>query len=340
MDLRTQYLGLTLRSPLVASAGPLTATVSGIARLAAAGVGAVVLPSLFEEQLNAEAERDSLLAEASAESHGEALSYFRDADAVMPGLGSSRWPYRYLDLISRAKATVSIPVIASLNGVSTGGWTDYAAAIQSAGADAIELNVYYLPGDPLIPARDAERRYTEILTTVKAVVSIPVAVKLAPFFSSFGEMAVVLNHAGADGLVLFNRFLQSDIDPETFTVSSGFRLSTPADAALSRAWITRLRGLIRCSLAASSGVESFADVAAYLLAGADVVMTTSALLRHGPEHAGVLLDGLTSWMNRKGFTSLGAVRGLLARSPEGEPAYGRAGYLSAIEQATHSFGTH
>jgi dihydroorotate dehydrogenase (fumarate) len=341
MDLRTQYLGLTLRSPLVASAGPLTATVSGIARLAAAGVGAVVLPSLFEEQLNAEAERDSMLTEANAESHGEARSYFHDGDAWdarVPGPGSSRWPYRYLDLISRAKATVSIPVIASLNGVSTGGWTDYAAAIQSAGADAIELNVYYLPGDPLIPARDAERRYTEILTTVKAVVSIPVAVKLAPYFSSFGEMAVVLDHAGADGLVLFNRFLQADIDPETFTVSSGFRLSTPADAALSRAWITRLRGIIRCSLAASSGVESPADVAAYLLAGADVVMTTSALLRHGPEHAGVLLDGLASWMDRKGFTSLGAVRGLLARSPEGEPAYGRVGYLTAIEQASHTYG--
>jgi dihydroorotate dehydrogenase (fumarate) len=339
MDLRTQYLGLTLRSPLVASAGPLTATVGGIARLAVAGVGAVVLPSLFEEQINADEERDWLLTEAHADSHGEALSYFPDGDARRLGQGSSRWPYRYLDLISRAKATVGIPVIASLNGVSTGGWTDYAAAMESAGADAIELNVYYLPGDSLIPARDAERRYTEILTTVKAVVDVPVAIKLAPYFSSFGEMAIVLSQAGADGLVLFNRFLQADIDPETFTVSSGFRLSTPADAALSRAWITRLRGLIRCSLAASSGVETPADVAAYLLAGADVVMTTSSLLRHGPEHARVLLDGLTSWMDRKGFTSLGAVRGLLARSPEGEPAYGRAGYLSAIEQATHTYRT-
>jgi dihydroorotate dehydrogenase (fumarate) len=355
MDLRTQYLGLTLRSPLVASAGPLTATVSGITRLAEAGVGAVVLPSLFEEQINADEERDSLLAEAHADSHGEALSYFPDGHgsagqgrageasagqgraARLPGEDSSRWPYRYLDLIVRAKATVDIPVIASLNGVSTGGWTDYAAAMESAGADAIELNVYYLPGDPLIPARDAERRYTEILTTVKAVVSVPVAIKLAPYFSSFGEMAVVLGHAGADGLVLFNRFLQADINPETFTVSSGFRLSTPADAALSRAWITRLRGLVRCSLAASSGVETPADVAAYLLAGADVVMTTSSLLRHGPGHARVLLDGLTAWMDRKGFTSLGAVRGLLARSPEGEPAYGRAGYLSAIEQASHTY---
>ena len=177
-------------------------------------------------------------------------------------------------------------MIASLNGGSAGGWTDYASAMQAAGASAIELNVYYLPGDPLIPARDAERRYTEILTTVKAVVSIPVAVKLSPYFSSLGEMATVLDQAGADGLVLFNRFLQTDIDPETFTVSRGFRLSVPAESALSRAWISRLHGLVRCSLAASTGVDSAADVAAYLLGGADVVMSTSALLRHGPQHAG------------------------------------------------------
>jgi dihydroorotate dehydrogenase (fumarate) len=330
MDLRTRYLGLTLRSPLVASAGPLTSTVGGIARLAAAGAGAVVLPSLFEEQLRAEAERDAGLAEAYADSHGEALTY-------LPDPGAEHWPHRYLGLISRAAAETGIPVIASLNGVSAGGWTDYAAAIEQAGASAIELNIYYLPGDPLIPARDAERRYTDILATVKAAVSVPVAVKLSPYFSSPGEMAVVLDHAGADGLVMFNRFLQTDIDPETFTVSAGFRLSAPAEAALPRAWISRVRGLVRCSLAASTGVETAADVAAYLLAGADVVMTTSALLRHGPEHARVLLDGLREWMERKGFESLDGVRGLLARSAGGGPAYGRAGYLSAIEQATHAY---
>lgn len=331
MDLCTQYLGLTLRSPLVASAGPLTATVGGIARLASAGVGAVVLPSLFEEQLRDEAERDFRLAEEYADSNFEALSYLPNDAVGGPG--------HYLDLITRATETTGIPVIASLNGVSPGGWTDYASAIQHAGAAAIELNIYYLPGDPLIPARDAERRYTEILTTVKAVVSIPVAVKLSPFFSSFGEMAVVLDHAGADGLVLFNRFMQTDIDPETFTVSSGFRLSTPAEAALPRAWITRLRDLVRCSMAASTGVETAADVAAYLLAGADAVMSTSALLRHGPEYARVLLDGLRSWMERKGFTSVDDLRGLLAKSAGGEPSYSRTGYLSAIEQATSTYAT-
>jgi dihydroorotate dehydrogenase (fumarate) len=334
MDLRTRYLGLTLRSPLVASAGPLTGSLGGITRLAEAGVGAVVLPSLFEEQVRAEAERDRLLAECGAESSSEAETYFRDC----AGPGRGGWPQRYLALIKRAVTEVDIPVIASLNGVTADGWTDYASAMQAAGASAIELNIYYLPGDALIPAREAERRYTDILTTVKAVVSIPVAVKLAPYFSSFGEMATALDRAGADGLVLFNRFLQTDIDPETFTVSTGFRLSVPAEAALSRAWISRLHGLVGCSLAASSGVDSAADVAAYLLGGADVVMTTSALLRHGPMHARELLIGLQDWMNRKGFKSLAAVRGLLAKAPEGDQAYSRSGYLSAIEQATHAYG--
>ena len=337
MDLRTQYLGLTLHTPLVASSSPLTGTVGGITRLAAAGVGAVVLPSLFEEQLRLESERDSRLTEAYTDSHGEAMTYL--PGPAEPDTGTEHWPTQYLGLVSRAADAVDIPVIASLNGVSTGSWTDYASAVEQAGASAIELNIYYLPGDPMLPARDAERRYTEILTTVKAVVSVPVVVKLSPYFSSFGEMAVVLDHAGADGLVLFNRFLQTDIDPETFTVSAGFRLSTPAEAALPRAWISRLRGHVRCSLAASSGVDSAADVAAYLLAGADVVMTTSALLRYGPDHARVLLDGLRAWLDRKGFESVAAARGLLAKSAEGEPAYGRAGYLSAIEQATHTYAT-
>jgi dihydroorotate dehydrogenase (fumarate) len=334
MDLTTKYLGLTLRSPLVASASPLTGTVGGVRRLAAAGVGAVVLPSLFEEQLKAEDERDAWLADAHANGHAETRGgYLPD-----PVLGNR--PHQYLDLIKRAVDQAPIPVIASLNGVSPGGWTDYAWAIEQAGASAIELNVYYLPGDPLVPAREAERRYTEILTTVKAVVNIPVALKLSPYFSSLGEMAVVLDHAGADGLVLFNRFMQTDIDPETFTVSGGLRLSSPAEAALPRAWIGRLRGHVRCSLAATTGVESAADVVAYLLAGADVVMTTSALLRHGPEHARVLLDGLRAWLDRKGFESVAGPRGLLARSVEGEPAYGRAGYLSAIEQASYTYTTH
>ncbi len=330
MNLATSYLGLKLRNPLVASAGPMTQTGDRVDRLAQAGVGAVVLPSLFEEQIRAEADRDERLAEAGIDSFAEAMTYLIDPD-------SSIWPRQYLSLIQRAAGS-GIPVIASLNGSTPGGWTDYARAMQDAGAAAIELNIYYLPGDPLIPARDAEQRYVDILTTVKAVVSVPVAVKLSPYFSSLGEMAVRLDQAGADGLVLFNRFMQTDVNPDTLTISTGFQLSSPAEATLARSWIARLRGQVRASLAASTGVETAEDVAAYLLAGADVVMTTSSLLRHGPAHAGVLLDGLTAWMERKGFSSTDEIRGVLAAATSAAgPGYGRSGYLSAIERATRTY---
>jgi dihydroorotate dehydrogenase (fumarate) len=210
--------------------------------------------------------------------------------------------------------------------------------MQDAGAAAIELNIYYLPGDQFIVGRDAEQRYIDILTTVKAVVSVPVAVKLGSYFSSFGEMAVRLDHAGADGLVLFNRFMQTDIDPDSLTISTGFTLSSPAEGTLPRSWIARLRGQVRASLAASTGVETAADVAAYLLAGADVVMTTSALLRHGPGHVTVLLDGLTAWMEHKGFGGIAEIRGMLAQTADvTRPDYGRPGYLSAVEQASQAY---
>jgi dihydroorotate dehydrogenase (fumarate) len=334
MDLATEYLGRRLRNPLVASASPLAQTVAGVQRLAGAGVGAVVLPSLFEEQVRREAEQDSWLAEAGIESFAESLSY-------LPATDGQAGPRRYLSLLERAVAAVDVPVIASLNGVTPGGWTDYATALQDAGAAAIELNVYYLPGDPLMPGRDVEQRYVDILTTVKAAVTIPVAVKLAPYLSSVGEFAVRLDRAGADGLVLFNRFMQTGIDPETLTVSTGLNLSSPVEAGLPRSWIARLRGRVRASLAASTGVEDATDVAAYLLAGADVVMTTSALLRHGAGHAAVLLDGLAAWMRRKEFTAAGDLRGLLAeQATGGEEYYGRTGYLSAITDATRAFGSH
>jgi dihydroorotate dehydrogenase (fumarate) len=330
MNLATSYLGLKLRNPLVASAGPMTQTAARIERLAEAGVGAVVLPSLFEEQIRVEADRDERLAEVGIDSFGEAASYLIDPDA-------SIWPRQYLDLIGRAAGS-GVPVVASLNGSTPGGWTDYARAMQDAGAAAIELNIYYLPSDPLIPARDAEQRYVDVLTTVKAVVSIPVAVKLNPYFSSVGDMAVRLDRAGADGLVLFNRFMQTDINPETLTVSTGFKLSSPAEATLARSWIARLRGQVSASLAASTGVETADDVAAYLLAGADVVMTTSSLLRHGPTHAAVLLDGLRAWMGRKGFGSTDEIRGMFAAAANASQSdFGRVGYLSAIERATRTY---
>ena len=328
MNLSTGYLGLTLRNPLVASASPLSNTVDGVRRLADGGVGAVVLYSLFEEQLRREAEQNARLAEAGTESFGEALSYFPAAAASDPG------PHRYLSLLERAAAAVGVPVIGSLNGVTPGGWTSYARAIQDAGAAAIELNIYYIPGDPRTTGRDVEQRHVDILCRVKDAVTVPVAVKLSPYFSSAGEMALRLDEAGADGLVLFNRFLQPDIDPETLAVVPAVDLSSPAEARVPRTWISILCQRVRASLAATTGVEGPADVAKYLLAGADVVMTASSLIRHGPGHATVLLDGLADWMARKGYASVDDVRGLLA-VPAGtdQAAYERAGYVRAMRDA-------
>jgi dihydroorotate dehydrogenase (fumarate) len=229
---------------------------------------------------------------------------------------------------------VDIPIIASLNGITPEGWTDYARALQDAGAAAIELNVYYLPGDPDTSGRDVEQRHVEILRRVKDAVTVPVAVKLSPYFSSFGEVALQLDEAGADALVLFNRFLQPDVDPEALAIVPRVTLSNPADGRLPRTWIALLHGRVRADLAASTGVEDPADVARYLLAGADVVMTTSALLRHGPEYAGVLLDGLSAWMARKGLRSVDELRGMLSVTTSVDrSAHERAGYVSAVRAA-------
>jgi len=337
MNLTTQYLGLKLRNPLVASASPLAGTPDGVRALADAGVAAVVLPSLFEEELRREAGQDAALAGAGTDSFPESLSYFPAAAESEPG------PRHYLSLVKRAVAAVDVPVIASLNGVTTGGWTDYASALEDAGAAAIELNVYHLAGDPpptspvpFVSGRDVEQRLVEILTTVKAVVRIPVAVKLSPYFSSPGEVALRLDRVGADGLVLFNRWLQPDIDPETLGVTRGFGLSARDEGRLPRAWIARLAGHVHASLAGSTGVTDATDVFGYLLAGADVVMTTSALLRNGPGYAGTLLDGLDSWLRRKGFTDVAAVRGKLA--VPATPGSERAGYVSTLRTANQGTG--
>jgi dihydroorotate dehydrogenase (fumarate) len=328
MDLSTSYMGLQLRNPLLASPSPLSHTVDGVQRLADAGVGAVVLFSLFEEQLREEARLNAQLVQGPAESFPEALDYFPAAVEEDAG------PRRYLSLLERAAAKVEVPVIASLNGVTPAGWTNYARAMQDAGAAAIELNIYYLPGDPHISGRDVEQRHIDVLQRVKDAVTVPVAVKLSPHFSSTGEIALRLDEAGADALVLFSRFLQPDIDPETLAVVPTVALSSPIEARLPRTWIALLRGRVRAALAATTGVEDPADVAKYLLAGADVVMSASALLRHGPEHASVLLDGLSAWMSRKGFHALDELRGMLSVPPDiDETAYERAGYVSALRAA-------
>lgn len=328
MELSTTYMGLALRNPLVASPSPLSYSLDGVRRLADGGVGAIVLYSLFEEQLREQTARAIGLIEDSAESFPEALSYF---PSVAEEDGS---PRAYLTLLERAVAAVDIPVIASLNGVTPEGWTECARAMQDAGAAAIELNIYYLPGDTETSGREVEQRHVDVLERVKSAVSVPVAVKLSPYFSSAGEMALRLERAGADALVLFNRFLQPDIDTEQLVVLPRVNLSSPADARLARTWIALLRGRLTASLAATSGVEVPADLARYLLAGADVVMTTSALLRHGPSYAADLLDGLRRWMSRKGFETVDDVRGLLAVPRDADAAaYERSSYVTAMRAA-------
>jgi dihydroorotate dehydrogenase (fumarate) len=331
-DLATDYLGLELRNPIVASASPLSQTVDGIRRLAGAGVGAVVLYSLFEEQLRREADAFAVLGEAGTESFAEALTYMPD---LADGAGSSR---QYLSLLERARDAVDVPLIASLNGVTLGGWVQHAREMQDAGAAAIELNMYDVPGDPATTGREIEARQLDVLQRVCGSVTIPVAVKMSPYYSSIGEMALRLDAGGAAGLVLFNRFIQPDIDPETLTVSPRVELSTPAAARLPLTWIAILRGRVRASLAASGGVDGPADVARHLLAGADVVMTTSALLRHGSGHAAVLLDGLGEWLRARGFASVGEARGLLSAARErADGSAGRSGYVGVLEAAKRTY---
>jgi dihydroorotate dehydrogenase (fumarate) len=307
MELTTTYLGLELRNPLVASASPLSNTIAGIRQLADSGIGGIVLYSLVEEQLRGD-----------------------EADGAVR---------RYVSLVEQAATAVDVPIIASLNGTTPGVWTDFATTLEKAGAAAIEVNVYHPFGNPALTGRDVEQRYLELLTTVKAVVGVPVAIKLYPYFSSMAEIAHRLDAAGADGLVLFNRFMQPDIDAETLLVTPGIELSAPSEARLPRTWIAVLAGRVTASLAASTGVDSAGDVVKYLLAGADVVMTASALLRHGPAHARVLLDGLTDWMSHRGFTDLAAVRGLLSAAlAEGHPARERGDYVSSLLEADLGHG--
>ena len=322
MDLATDYLGLRLRNPLVAAASTLSQTVEGIRRLADAGIGAVVLYSLFEEQLGDEPIPDD------DPSIAEGLDRPQRAEQLSPR--------EYLTLLEQARSAVDVPVIGSLNGASAGGWARYARAMQDAGASAVELNVYWIPGAGT-SASEVESRHVEVLSAVKAVVSVPVAVKLSPFCIASGEVDLRLDAAGADGLVLFNRFLHPDIDPDTLKLVPTLELSSPVEARLARTWISLLRRRVGGSLAATTGVDDAADVARYLLAGADVVMTASALLRHGVGHVGTLLAGLREWMSRKGFDSVESLRGALSVPADIDPAaYARAGYVQVLDAAKFS----
>jgi dihydroorotate dehydrogenase (fumarate) len=326
MDLTTRYLGLTLKSPLLAGASPLTGDVDNIRQLEDLGAGAVVLPSIFEEQIEHENQLMDRLATTGIDSYSEALTYFPSAAFY----GTD--PKRYLEILHHAVEAVDIPIVASLNGITDHGWIDYAREIEQAGADALELNIYFIPADLEMPGHQVEQRYISILQAVKQAVTIPVAVKLNPYFSALGHMACELVEAGADGLVLFNRFYQPDIDLTRLALSPNLELSTAAEVRLPLLWIALLSGRIRGSLAASTGVESADEVIKYLLAGADVVMTSSALLRHGVAHMKVLLNGLKGWLAARELETLDRLRGRLSQRNIADPtAFERANYIQVLQ---------
>jgi len=326
MDLTTRYMGLTLKNPLVASASPLTGTLDGINRLADAGAAALVLPSLFQEEIDADANRYERLTSDHKNSWPEASSSFPTLADYKHGAQS------YLELIRRASNEVDIPVLASLNGITDAGWISYAKLIEEAGAQGLELNIYFIATDLAMTGREVEQRYVDILRAVKAAVSIPVAIKLSPYFSSVGNMAQVLQHAGADGLVLFNRFYQPDLDLARLEVLTDLRLSEAQEIRLPLLWLAVLSGRIQASLAASTGVSSANEIVKYLLVGADAVMTTSSLLRHGAGHVTTLLEGLETWLETRDFTSIEQVRGIMSQHNLRDPvAFERANYIKILQ---------
>ncbi len=327
MDLRTEYLGLELDHPIIASPSPLTGELENILRLEEAGAAAVVMPSLFEEQLRKEAEATERLMTAGEQSFPEAMSYFPEISGRHGGLD------RYLDVLRRASESTDIPIIASLNGVTGEGWVGYATGLEQAGASAIELNIYYIPADLAESGRDVEERYLEVVRAVKAAVSIPLAVKIGPCFSAIAQMAREIVWAGADGLVLFNRFYQPDFDIEKLEIARTLDLSAPAEIRPGLLWLAVLYGRVGASLAASTGVETYREVVKYLMAGADVVMTSSCLLRHGPEYLQRLLEGLTDWLLEHDYSTLEDLRGCMSldRVPDAT-AYERANYIRILEE--------
>jgi dihydroorotate dehydrogenase (fumarate) len=328
MTLTTQYLGMTLKNPIVASASPLNGRIDNLRRLEDAGAGAVVLPSLFQEQIEAEAEMYASRVEAYAESFPEALSYFPGAASGPYGM----YPDRYLELVRRSKTAVSIPVIASLNGSSKAGWIEYATLIEQAGAAAIELNMYHVPADLLESGEDIEARYREIVRAVCASVALPVSIKLTPYLSAIGHTAEALVQRGAAGLVLFNRSVQPDIDLLPIRLADTLHLSDPAELRLPLLWIAILAGRTTASLAASTGVSSVADVVKCLLAGADVAMTTSALLRNGIDYMSTLTTGLRQWMQEREIATVSEMRGMMSwQRSRDRSVYTRANYLRILE---------
>jgi dihydroorotate dehydrogenase (fumarate) len=326
VDLSTEYMGVQLPHPIVAAASPLTGDLDVLRRLEDAGAAAAVLPSLFEEQIEHDEMENHRFREAHAEAFPEATSYFPEMDEYNSGLD------KYLDHIRAAKAGVSMPVVASLNGSTPGGWVRYATRLEEAGADALELNVYLVANDSKKSAADIERHYIELVQSVKAAISIPLSVKIGPYFSSLPNFAARLFETGADGLVIFNRYLYPDIDLDAREFTTELKLTTSEDLRVPLRWIGILRGeLPYASLAATSGINTTEDVVKLLLAGADVTMIAGVLFKKGPEVVSTLVEGLRTWLEEREYESVRQLKGsMCARFAAYRPAYDRANYMETL----------
>lgn len=328
-DLRSRYLGLELKNPIVAAASPLTNSIESLKRLEDAGVAAVVLPSLFEEQIEHEEIATHDLMMSGSELSPEARGFFPEM------LNYNTGPDKYLNLIAEAKSALAVPVIPSLNGYTPGGWTQIAKQFEQAGADAIELNIYFLATGLEDSSASVEQRYVDLVTSVSKIVSIPVAVKVSPYFSAMANMAARLAQAGASGLVLFNRFLQPDIVLDELEVAPHLVLSTSDELRLALRWIAILRGRIQASLAATGGAHTPEDALKLLLAGADCVMVASSLLRNGPNHVASLVSGIENWVTSREYDSIEQMKGSLSQLSCPDPAaFERSNYMKALTSFT------
>ena len=324
-DLSTTYLGLHLKNPLVASASPLSKKIERVKRLEEAGIAAIVMYSLFEEQIIHESlELDHYLTRGT-DSYAEAMSYLPDSGTY------TLLPDKYLAKVTELKKAVNIPIIGSLNGVSKGGWVRYAHRIQEAGADAVELNLYYIPTDPAITAQELEDAQIDLVADVKSSIKIPLAVKLSPFYTSLPNFTRRLVDAGADGLVLFNRFYQPDFDLEELKIAHTLDLSTSSDLRLPLRWISILHGQLNTDFALTSGVHTASDVIKAMMSGANVTMIASELLRRGPERIPDILSELQTWINVHEYTSIKQMQGSMSQTSVAEPAaFERANYMKVL----------
>ncbi len=326
MNLQSTYMGLTLSSPVVVSACSLSEEISNIVKMEDAGAGAVVLFSLFEEQIKKETAHYNSIKGSTTNQFAEASGFFPDLDEYHLGTD------QYLEHIRKAKERVNIPVIGSLNGVTPEGWITYARDMEQAGADALEINIFFIPGDVNMAAAAVEHRYVHIVEMVKTTVKIPVAVKLNPYFSSMGNMAMKLQQAGANALVLFNRFYQPDFDISEFKIRHNLQYSEPNEIRLPLLWIAMLYGRVPLSLGATTGVQSAVEVIKYLLAGADVAMTASALYKNGIDVISTMNKELEAWLELNGFPSVATVKGIMSQQYISDPtAYERANYIRILE---------